>query len=233
LLSLVAANTQAKEASLTPEGVREAFTSWVDESMDFTVTDPDAISIAEGSFTSPGADEAVVAFVDRSKAHMSLPGEIWLLRRDGGRWAPALMIDQSDEITFQTLDIAGSGIMQILLRAQSSITGGMRFMHWSLVSLAGGEARTLYAASGTGFWFRYEWVHAGGAEPLTDHEVVLKDTDGDGIVELVDTELSGAFVYTGAGEDGYELRNTPVKTTVYRFVIDDKKNIVSVEGVGK
>lgn len=160
---------------------------------------------------------------------MGLPGEIWLLKTNGVL-TPLFMVDQSDEIRFQVIDITGNGIDSVLLRAESSITGGMRFMHWSLVSLVGGKVRVLYSASGEGFWYHNEWIFSGKG-PMTDREVALKDIDGDGVLELSDTEMAGAFVSTGPGEDDYELHNTPTKTTVYRFILDKDKNIVSVEEI--
>jgi len=219
----------AAEESLTEEAIREAFALWEDDTGEFTVIDPNDIAWEVGSFTKPGAVEAVVSFIDREQAHIALPGELWLLGKNG-TFTPLLMINQSDEITFQAIDVNNDGMDEVLYRATRSVTGGLRFTHQSLVSLRGGEVRVLYNADGSDWWF-YNPMMYSEDEPMIDHEITLEDIDGDGVLELSDTEMVGEFVYTGVGEDGYELQYTPAKTTVYRFITDEGNSIVSVEEI--
>jgi len=229
LLLLFIIPVAAREASLTEEAIREAFASWEDETGEYTVIDPNEIAWELGSFTEPGAVEAVVSFVDYGQAHYALPGELWLLGKNGAP-TPLLMINQSDEISFQAIDVNGDGVDEVLYRATRSITGGLRFTNQSLVSLLDGEVRVLYNADGSDYWFYNEMMYS-EEEPMIDHEITLTDINGDGILELSDTELVGEFVYTGSGEDGYELRYTPEKTTVYRFITDERNAIVSIEEI--
>ena len=227
LLSVMPA--AAQEESLTADVIREAFASWEDETGEFTVVDPNEITWETGSFTQVDAVEAVVSFIDYGQAHVALPGELWLLEKNEN-FAPLLMINQSDEITFQAVDVNNDGIDEVLYRATRSITGGMRFTNQSLVSLLGGEVRVLYAADGSDYWFYNEMMYSED-EPMIDHEITLEDIDDDGILELSDTELIGEFVATGGGEEDYELRYTPEKTTVYRFITDERNSIVSIEEI--
>ena len=227
LLSIMPA--MAAEESLTEEAIREAFALWEDDTGEFTVIDPNDIAWEVGSFTKPGAVEAVVSFIDREQAHIALPGELWLLGKNG-TFTPLLMINQSDEITFQAIDVNNDGMDEVLYRATRSVTGGLRFTHQSLVSLRGGEVRVLYNADGSDWWF-YNPMMYSEDEPMIDHEITFEDIDGDGVLELSDTEMVGEFVYTGVGEDGYELQYTPAKTTVYRFITDEGNSIVSVEEI--
>jgi len=227
LLSMMPA--AAREESLTEEAIREAFASWEDETGEFAVTNPVEMAWEVGSFTGPDAVEAVVSFVDYDQAHYALPGELWLLEKDE-TFTPLMMIDQSDEITFQAIDVNNDGVDEVFYRATRSVTGGLRFTHESLVSLLGGEVRVLYNADGSDYWFYNEMMYSED-EPMIDHEITLEDIDGDGILELSDTEMVGEFEYTGVGEDGYELQYTPAKTTVYRFITDEGNNIVSIEEI--
>jgi hypothetical protein len=99
------------------------------------------------------------------------------------------------------------------------------------VSLVGGKVRSLYSAHGEGFWCYNEWEYNGHKEPMTDHELTLRDVNDDGALELVDTELTGVFVSTGSDKGDCEIHNTPTKTTVYRFVLDGYKEIISVKEI--
>jgi hypothetical protein len=233
-LLLVCVVPAGQEAPLTEEAIRGAFAPWSEEMGDGSsawdyINDPQDITWGRGSFTRPGTTEAVVSFSESRLPHMN--AQLWLLKWDGKRWAPAFVIDRSDEIRFQVVDISGNGVDSVLVRSEGSITGGYRFLNWSLISLLDGEPRVLYSASGEGFWCYNEWDYNGHQKPMTDHDVTLKDVDGDGVLELVETELSGVFVSTGTDEGDCEIHNTPTKTTVYRFVLDGDGNVVSVEEV--
>jgi hypothetical protein len=196
---------------------------------DFFAVNPDSVTIAEGSFTRPGAAEAIVAFVDDNQPHVALPGELWLLGY-GSRWTPVLMIDQSDEVSFLTVDIARDGTSEVLYTLNRWLTGGILLVRHTLVSLKGGHDMTIYNVDGTGYAFHEVWKQFGDKDPIRDHEIRLEDVNGDGTVELIDTELSGTFEYTGAGDDeGWEVRYSPVMSTAYRFVIDSDRNILGVE----
>ncbi|MBN1882858.1 MAG: hypothetical protein JW885_11840 [Deltaproteobacteria bacterium] len=219
----------AQDSSLTEDAIREAFALWEDETGEFTVIDPNEITWEIGSFTQADAVEAVVSFIDNGQAHVALPGELWLLEKNGV-FTPLLMINQSDEITFQAIDVNNDGIDEVLYRATRSITGGLRFTNQSLVSLLDGEVRVLYTADGSDYWFYNEMMYSED-EPMIDHEITLEDIDDDGILELMDTELVGEFVPTDTGEEDYELRYTPEKTTVYRFIIDEGNTIVCIEEI--
>lgn len=221
----------AAPKGLSADIVREVFLSVksADGQGDVFAVNPDTVTVAEGSFTRPGASEAVVAFVDDNQPHVALPGEIWLLGY-GSKWTPILMIDQSDEASFLTVDIAHDGTSEVLYTLKRWLTGGILLVRHGLVSLKGGNDRAIYSVDGTGYAFYEVWKEFGDQDPIRDHELRLEDINGDGTVELIDTELSGAFVHTGAGDDGgWEVRYTPVATTTYRFVIDTDKNILGVE----
>ncbi len=221
----------AATKGLTADAVREIF-STVRSSEgqgDFFAVEPNTVTLAEGSFTRPGAAEAVVAFVDGNQPHVGLPGELWLLSH-GTKWAPILMIDQSDEATFITADIARDGTSEVLYTLNRWLTGGILLKRQTLVSLSGTEIKAIYNADGTGYAFHEVWKQFGDKDPITDHEIRLEDVNGDGVVELIDTELSGTFVHTGAGDDdGWEVRYSPVGSTTYRFIIDTDKHILGVE----
>jgi|GEM_PF-3254579 len=221
----------AASAGLSAETVREAFLSVKsgEGEGDFFAVNPGSVVIAEGSFTRPGASEAVVSFIDDNQPHVALPGELWLIGH-GIKWTPTLMIDQSDEVSFLTIDIARDGTSEVLYTLKRWLTGGILLVRHTLVSLRGGEVKTIYNVDGTGYAFHEVWERFGKEDPITDHEIRLEDVNGDGIVELIDTELSGTFVNTGAGEDdGWEARYTPVTSTTYRFIIDWDKAILGVE----
>jgi hypothetical protein len=221
----------AAPGRLSADIVREVFLSVksADGEGDVFAVNADTVAVAEGSFTRPGATEAVVAFVDANQPHVALPGEIWLLG-NGSKWAPILMIDQSDEASFLTVDIAHDGTAEVLYTLKRWLTGGILLVRHSLVTLKGGNDRALYTVDGTSYAFYEVWKEFGEQDPIRDHELRLEDVNGDGTVELIDTELSGEFVHTGAGDDGgWEIRYTPVATAAYRFVIDTDKNILGVE----
>jgi hypothetical protein len=221
----------AAPSGLTADTVREIFMSVrsAEGEGDFFAVNPDSVTVAEGSFTRPGAAEAVVAFVDDNQPHVGLPGELWLLGH-GPRWAPILMIDQSDEVTFTTIDIARDGTSEVLYTLNRWLTGGILLVRHTLVSLKDGKDTAIYNADGTGYAFHEVWKQFGDKDPIRDHEIRLEDVNGDGTVELIDTELSGTFVHTGAGDDdGWEVRYSPVTSTAYRFIIDTDKNIIGTE----
>ena len=223
ITALAAETGTATLPPLTEEAIRKAFEPWGEgmgeqrDAWDY-VNDPQEIKWERGSFTGPGAVEAVVSFNEERLPHFN--AQLWLLKWDGKGWGPVFAILRSDTITFQAVDITGSGIDCLLVRMESSTTGGYRFMAWSLVSVLGGKDRTLYSAEGTGFWCYNEWEYNGHKEPMTDHELTLRDVNDDGVLELVDTELTGVFVSTGTDEGDCEIHNSPTKTTVYRFVLD-------------
>jgi hypothetical protein len=81
LVFLVSLYCPAAPKGLSADNVREIFSTVKStEGMgDYIAVDPDTVTLAEGSFTRPGASEAVVAFVDRNQPHVGLPGELWLL----------------------------------------------------------------------------------------------------------------------------------------------------------
>ncbi len=231
LVFLISLDCPAAPKGLTADTVREIFSTLrsAEGEGDFFAVDPGTVTLAEGSFTRPGATEAVVAFIDRNQPHVALPGELWLVGY-GTKWAPTLMIDQSDEVTFITLDIAHDGSSEVLYTLKRWLTGGILLVRHTLVSLAGGEIKTIYNADGTSYAFHEVWKQFGEKDPITDHEIRLEDVNGDGVVELIDTELSGTFVHTGAGDDdGWEVRYTPVESTTYRFLIDKDKEILGIE----
>jgi hypothetical protein len=144
------------------------------------------------------------------------------------------MIDQSDEASFITVDIAHDGTSEVLYTLKRWLTGGILLVRHTLVSLSGTEVKTIYSADGTSYAFHEVWKQFGDKDPITDHEIRLEDVSGDGVVELIDTELSGTFVHTGAGDDdGWEVRYVPVESTTYRFLIDKDKHILGVEKLPK
>ena len=221
----------AAPKGLSADIVREVFLSVksAEDEGDFFAVNPDSVTIAEGSFTRPGAAEALVAFVDGNQPHVALPGELWLLGY-GSRWTPVLMIDQSDEVSFLTVDIARDGTSEVLYTLNRRLTGGILLVRHTLVSLKGGQDMTIYNVDGTGYAFHEVWSQFGDKDPIVDHEIRLVDVNGDGTVELIDTELSGTFEYTGTGDDeGWEVRYTPMASTTFRFVIDSDRNILGVE----
>jgi hypothetical protein len=229
----VSLNCPASPKGLSADAVREIFLSVksAEGEGDFFAVNPDTVTLAEGSFTRPGASEAVVAFVDNNQPHVGLPGELWLLGYTS-RWTPILMIDQSDEATFMTIDIAHDGTSEVLYTLNRWLTGGILLVRHTLVTLKGGQDKAIYNVDGTSYAFHEVWKQFGDKDPIRDHEIRLEDVNGDGTVELIDTELSGTFEHTGAGDDdGWEIRYTPVTSTTYRFVIDTDKNILGIEKI--
>lgn len=221
----------AAPKGLSADNVREIFSTVRNSEGEgvFFAIDSNTVTLAEGSFTRPGATEAVVAFVDGNQPHVGLPGELWLLGY-GTKWAPILMIDQSDEATFIIVDIARDGTSEVLYTLKRWLTGGILLKRQTLVSLRGTQVKTIYSADGTSYAFHEVWKQFRDKDPITDHEIHLEDVNGDGAVELIDTELSGTFVHTGAGDDdGWKIRYSPVGSTTYRFLIDNDKHILGVE----
>jgi hypothetical protein len=221
----------AAPGGLTADDVKDIFSTVksAEGEGDFFAVDPGTVTLAEGSFTRPGAAEAVVAFVDSNQPHVALPGELWLLGR-GAKWAPVLMIDQSDEVTFTTADIAHDGMSEVLYTLERWLTGGILLTRQTLVTLTDKKVTTIYSADGTSYAFHEVFKQFGDKDPIVGHEIRLEDVDGDGTVELIDTRTSGTFVNTGKGDDdGWEVQYTPVETTTYRFLIDRDKHILGVE----
>jgi len=221
----------AQPKGLSADDVRDLFSTVRSSETegDYFAVDPETVTLAEGSFTRPGAAEAVVAFVDSNQPHVALPGELWLLGR-GTKWAPILMIDQSDEVTFITADIAHDGMSEVLYTLKRWLTGGILLTRYTLATLTDKKVTAIYNADGTGYAFHEVWERFGDKDPIVDHEIRLEDVNGDGVVELIDTRMSGTFVNTGSGEDdGWEVRYTPEKSTTYRFLIDRDKHILGVE----
>jgi hypothetical protein len=231
LVLLISLYCSAAPKGLSADTVREVFSTIKSSEGegDLFAVDPATVTPAEGSFTRPGAAEAVVAFIDSNQPHVGLPGELWLLTYKGN-WTPTLMIDQSDEVSFITADIAHNGSSEVLYTLKRWLTGGILLVRHTLVSLTGGRVKTIYNTDGTSYAFHEVWKQFGEKDPIIDHEIRLEDVNGDGVVELIDTELSGTFVHTGAGDDdGWEVRYTPVESTTYRFLIDTDKEILGVE----
>jgi hypothetical protein len=231
LVLLVYLDCPAAPKGLSADDVKEIFSAVKSSEGegDFFAVNPDSVTLIEGSFTKPGALEAVVAFIDDNQPHVGLPGELWLISY-GTKWTPTLMIDQSDEVSFITADITHDGSSEVLYTLKRWLTGGILLVRHTLVSLPGGKINTIYNADGTSYAFHEVWKQFGEKDPIIDHEIRLEDTNGDGVVELIDTRLSGTFVHTGAGDDdGWEVRYTPVGSTAYRFLIDKDKEILGVE----
>lgn len=217
MLLVSAAVIQAAQTGLSAEAVRSAFSALTNE--DGRVYDAVSITFLKGSFTAPGGNEAAVWFVDNNQSHTASPAELWLMR-DEGAWKPIFMIDQSDEIQARLVDAGGKGISAVCLSASHFSTGGFISSRWALVSLYGGEVVTIFNASGNDFAFYEMYKQVGGKDKIDMHQIGFRDNYGDSAVELIDTELSGAFVHTAKGDSGYEVVWTPAKTTTYRLVVD-------------
>ena len=216
------------DGKLSAEYIREVFSIVKYDNGESFAIDPETVTYSEGSFTRPGASEAVVSFVDENQPHAALYGELWLLSYDK-KWTPVFMINQSDSITFETIDILNDGIYEVFYVAKRWITGGILLIGYSLTSWRGGEVKTIYNTSGTSYSYHDSWKMYGDEEPIIEHEIGFEDFDGDNIVELIDTELYGTYVKTGSGEDDWEIKYETTNSTTYRFLIDDKNNIFGVE----
>jgi hypothetical protein len=230
LLLVSAAVAGAAGTGLSSEVIASAFSTMKNEEGQPYQLEPGSIVFLPGSFTAPGKDEAVVYFVDSSQSHAAGPAELWLMTKDGA-WKPAFMIDQSDEMTARLIDPAGSGISAVYLSASHFSTGGFISSYDSLVSLYGGSARTIFSADGNDFAFHEMYVQVGGKDRIGIHQISFRDGYGDSPAEMIDTELSGAFVHTGVGDSGYEVVWKPTSTTTYRLVTDANGVLTGVEKI--
>jgi hypothetical protein len=196
--------------------------------------DPDAASIQffTGSFTAAGKDEAVVWFLDNNQSHVAAAAELWLLRDSGG-WKPILMIDQSDEITARRISEGAGEISAVFYSSAHFSTGGFVGTYGSLVSLVGTKAKSLFSEQGNEVAFYDMYKEIGDKEAIVRHQVDFRDIFGDGMGQLIDTELIGTFVNTGKGDAGYEIRWTPKKTTTYRLVTDKAGDLTGIEKIAE
>jgi len=218
------------ETTLTADVVRAVFSAQINEEGNPYDLDPASISFREGSFTRPGAREALVWFFDRNQSHAAGWAELWLMRDDGG-WKSVMVIEQSDRMDARLIDAGGKGISAVFLTATHQATGGFVSSYWALVSLYGGTPSTLYSADGSDFAFWDMYKEFGQGQGIILHQIGFRDVWGDSAMELIDTELSGTFVKTGKGESGYEVRWTPAATTTYRLVVDKDGVIKRVEKI--
>jgi hypothetical protein len=226
---LISSALQAGETILTTDVVRSSFSARTNEEARPYDLDPASVHMLAGSFTAPASKEAVVWFVDRNQSHAAAGAELWLMRDDGA-WNPVLIIEQSDDIYARTIDAGGKGISAVLVSASHFSTGGFISSHWALVSLYGGTVGTTFSAAGNDFAFYTMYKQVGGKDKIVTHQVSFRDAY-DSAAELIDTELSGAFVHTGKGDSGYEVRWTPVATTTYRLVVDKNGAVTGVEKI--
>ncbi len=141
------------------------------------------------------------------------------------------MIDQSDEIRARLLDAGGKGISAVFLSASHFSTGGFISSHWSLVSLAGGAAKSIFNAAGNDFAFYEMYKQVGGKDRIVMHQVGFRDNYGDSAAELIDTEVTGTFVRTGKGDSGYEVTWSPAGTTTYRLIVDTNGALTGIEKI--
>lgn len=230
MLLVSAAVIQAAEAGLSADSVRSAFSALTNEEGVAYDLDAASIDFLTGSFTALGAKEAAAWFVDNNQSHAASPAELWLMR-DEGAWKPIFMIDQSDEIQARLVDAGGKGISAVYLSASHFSTGGFISSRWALVSLYGGEVRTIFNVSGNDFAFYEMYKQVGGKDKIVMHQIGFRDNYGDSAAELIDTELSGAFVDTGKGDSGYEVVWTPASTTTYRLIVDKNGALTGIQKI--
>jgi hypothetical protein len=230
MLVASAATTRAAETSFSAEAVRGAFSGLTNDDGRSYDLNPGSIVVLTGSFTAPGAKEAVVRFIDNNQSHAAAAAELWLLRRDGSL-KPVVMIDQADDIEARLIDPDGTGISAILLTASHFSTGGFITSYRSLVSLWGGEVKTIFSAAGNDFAFYAMYEEVGGKDKIVMHQIDYRENYGDSPAELIDTELSGAFVKTGNGDSGYEVVWRPVATTTWRLVVDKSGAVTGTEKI--
>ncbi len=227
---LISSALQAAQTPLTSDVIRTAFSARTNEEARPYDLDPASIHMLGGSFTAPVANEAVVWFVDKNQSHAAAAAELWLMRNDGA-WKPVFMIEQSDDIYARAVDAGGKGISAVFLSASHFSTGGFISSHWALVSLYGGKLGTIISAAGDDFAFYFMYKQVGEKDKIVTHQISFRDAYGDSPTELIDTELSGAFVHTGKGDSGYEVRWTPVATTTYRLVVDRNGALTGAEKI--
>jgi hypothetical protein len=220
----------AAETAPSADAVRAAFAGLTNDDGRAYDLNPGSIVVLVGSFTAPGAKEAVVRFVDNNQSHAAGAAELWLMR-DKGALRPVALIDQSDDIHARLVDPGGTGISAVLLTASHFSTGGFITSRRALVSLWGGKAKTIFSAAGNDFAFYAMYEEVGGKDKIVMHQVDYRENYGDSPAELIDTELSGAFVKTGKGDSGYEMVWTPVVTTTFRLVVDKNGAVTGIEKI--
>jgi len=156
--------------------------------------------IEVGSFTQKGVIEALIIVDNWNRSHAAGYAECLLYRYETD-WqivgkmrfsADGITIETSDTytsgsadgITVTTVDLNQRGIKQALIVMYGGNQGYMRY-RYKLISLVGGTPVGLYETTG----FNNSGSSAVGEQVAVLHEVSFRDVDGDGILEVIDTQI--------------------------------------------
>lgn len=169
--------------------------------------------ILEGSFTAPGRHEAVASLYGGGTSHHD-QWQAWLLAWEGTRWRLVRRLEVSCGGAIGAVDVEGDGRSELLV-ATGCTHQGEHEGTTRVVALTPEGSRALYSATSVD---RRGAARAGDAARI--HRLRFWDVDGDGTLELVDSETSWRYDWTGKPhESSYLERGHLVRETVHRLVM--------------
>jgi len=136
-----------------------------------------------GEFTNAGFIDAIVSFSDENQPHATGYYEVWWLSYENG-WKIKKKLFDWDVGNFKIVDIGDQGRPKIWIEGNGGNQGYFKFAG-KLISLSNGHEDTLFLTKG------YNNTGAYGESDVFN--ILFKDIDGDGLVEIVETRIKEKY----------------------------------------
>jgi hypothetical protein len=144
---------------------------------------PSDIKFELGAFTQVGAFDAIVSFDDTSQPHATGYYEVWLLSYENG-WKIKKKLFDWDVGKFEIINLGDHKRPKIWIEGSGGNQGRFKFAG-KLISLTNNHEDILFLTKG------YNNLGAYGTSDMP--EIVFKDIDGDGLIEILETRVKGEY----------------------------------------
>jgi len=141
------------------------------------------IKFEPGEFTNAGSLDAIVSFSDENQPHATGYYEVWWLSYKNG-WQIKQKLFDWDVGKFKIVDIGDHGRPKIWIEGNGGNQGYFKFAG-KLISLSNGHEDILFLTKG------YNNTGAYGESDVFN--ILFKDIDGDGLVEIVETRVKAKY----------------------------------------
>jgi len=166
----------------------------------------------QGKFTDAEGSEAIVSFWDAHQSQANEPSELWLIRSKGDEWEINRKLAEGHGIDFEVIDLQKDGRLEVWVQ-KSWMSQGYGTKQSELISIDGEKLNILYSN---------EELDSTGAQEqgqaLKEHQVRFEDVDNDGILEIIDSEKTESYAWTGKKfESEYMKLSSKSSTSIYKL----------------
>lgn len=137
-----------------------------------------------GSFTAPGAQEAVIIVNIPYASRAEGITHVWLMKARDEKLVPSFSFYSGDDASLTFVDVQGDGKEEVFIKS-SSAAQGTEIESAKLYTFVNGKPKVIFQYSEENSSWGEE------SEESISHEISFQDIDGDGIIEIID-KIGGA-----------------------------------------